>query len=128
MSFFTYPLECILSEHCTKPNKNICINNVCECNYGYIPKDDDCIPCQQNQIVKKDVCGNDFCTDCPKNMLPTIDRRECVYCEDNKISQNGNICIMCTIDGYVVNTEQNDCKKCKYFLTYYKCAIINHGC
>ena len=104
-TFSIFLSECIVGEwHCTKPNKDICNDNVCVCNTGFILEEDACIPCQSNQIVEKDVCsGNDACKNCPVGMHPTIDRRKCV---DDETSP-----IMCTIDGYAVNEEQTDCVK-----------------
>ena len=110
-SFFTFLSECIWGEaHCTEsngkaPNKNICNDNVCECNTGYIPSQDSCIPCQPNQIVEKDSCnGNAVCKDCPVGMHPNIDRCKCI---DDEISP---------IDGHT-----GDCVKgwlCPIFKTY----------
>ena len=103
--------ECINAElheyHCTKPNKNKCIDNVCKCNTGFVPKYDYCIPCLPNQIVEKDECnGNDVCKNCPVGMHPTIDRLKCI---DDEISP-----FKCTIDGYIVNKNQTDCVKGLY--------------
>ena len=110
-SFFTFLSECIWGEaHCTEPNKNICNDNVCQCNTGYIPSQDSCIPCLPNQIVEKDSCnGNAVCKNCPVGMHPTVDRHTCI---DDEISP-----IICTIDGYALTENKNDCVKGWYLPT-----------
>ena len=97
--------ECTNGEyHCTEDNKNICNDNVCECNTGYILIENSCKPCQPNQIVEKDECnGNYVCKNCPVGMHPTIDRHMCIH--------DKNSTVMCTMDGYAVNEEQTDCVK-----------------
>ena len=101
---YYYLLECNSNDDCTKANKNICTANMCECNTGSVPDQDMCKACESNQIVE-----NGACKDCSPGMNPTLDRLVCMECEDDEISPDGNMCMMCTIPGYVPNTDQTDC-------------------
>ena len=57
---------------------------MCECNTGYVPSQDSCIPCQPNQIVEKDSCnGNAVCKNCPVGTHPNIDRCKCIDDDDD---------------------------------------------
>ena len=98
--------ECTSPQHCTKANKNICKNNKCECNPGYVPAKDSCTLCQPNQIVL-----NNECKDCPLGTYPTLDRLSCVSCEDDKISDNGTMCMKCTSSQYTPIEDINQCIK-----------------
>ena len=99
LSFISSSLpECISDNDCTKTNKNKCNLNVCECNAGSVPYQDMCKACESNQIV-----DNGACKDCSPGMNPTLDRLMCMDCEDDEISPDGTMCMMCTISGYVPN-------------------------
>ena len=59
---------------------------MCECNTGYIPSQDSCIPCLPNQIVEKDSCnGNVVCKNCSVGMRPNIDKCKCIDVETDPI-------------------------------------------
>ena len=63
-----------------------------------------CKACESNQIV-----DNGACKDCSPGMKPTLDRLVCMDCEDDEVSPDGSMCMMCTIPGYVPNSAQTDC-------------------
>ena len=80
LNFITILSECVNNTDCTAvENKNTCNKNACACNGGYIPDQDTCKPCAENEISVQNQEDLTFsCLACPEGEIQAEDGQHCV--------------------------------------------------